>query len=90
MASNGFEIGTGQNGATLPSGLPPAVAQQISLLAHDVFTTAFIDAMKATLIVPIAFLVFTALTTAPIRGMKQPPARQAAEAEREELRAAAG
>ena len=81
VASNGFEIGTGQNGATLPSGLPPAAAQQISLLAHDVFTIAFIDAIKGTLIVPIAFLVFTALTTVLIRGMKQPPARQAAEAE---------
>src|SRR6266853_1109017 len=63
VASNGFEIGTGQNGATLPSGLPPAAAQQISLLAHDVFTIAFIDAIKGTLIVPIAFLFFTALTT---------------------------
>src|SRR6266478_599699 len=46
VASNGFEIGTGQNGATLPSGLPPPAAQQISLLAHDVFTIAFIDAIK--------------------------------------------
>src|SRR5438445_13582876 len=29
VSSNGFQIGTGQNGAKLPSGLPPAVAHQI-------------------------------------------------------------
>src|SRR5712691_11141730 len=72
VASNGFEIGTGQNGATLPSGLPPAAAQQLSLLAHNVFTIAFIDAMKGTVVGPIALLVFTAVTTVLIRGMKQP------------------
>jgi EmrB/QacA subfamily drug resistance transporter len=63
VSSNGFEIGTGQNGAKLPSDLPPAIAQQITALAHDVFVSAYIDAMKGTLTVPIAFLAFTALTT---------------------------
>ena len=90
VASNGFEIGTGQNGATLPSGLPPAVAQQIAALAHDVFVSAFIDAMKATLIVPIALLFLTAVTTVLIKRRKQPPAQQTGEVQREELRAAAG
>jgi len=90
VASNGFEIGTGQNGATLPSGLPPQVAHQIAALAHDVFVTAFIDSMKTTLTVPIAFLAFTALTTVLIRRRKQPPAKQTQEVQREELRAAAG
>jgi hypothetical protein len=90
VGSNGFEIGTGQNGATLPSGLPPAVAHQIASLAHDVFVTAFIDSMKTTLIVPIAFLAFTALTTVLIRRRKQPPAQQVQPVQREELRAAAG
>jgi EmrB/QacA subfamily drug resistance transporter len=89
VASNGFEIGTGQNGATLPSGLPPALAQQIAVLAHDVFVSAFIDAMKATLIVPIAFLFLTAVTTLLIK-RRQPPAQQMGEVQREELRAAAG
>jgi EmrB/QacA subfamily drug resistance transporter len=87
VASNGFEIGTGQNGAKLPPGLPPAVAQQISALAHDVFVSAFIDAMKSTLVVPIAFLGFTALTTLLI---KRRPAAQREETARDEVRAAAG
>src|SRR3984893_10399368 len=76
VSTNGFEIGTGQNGAKLPSGLPPAVAHQISVLAHDVFVSAFIDAMKTTLFVPIAFLAFTALTTLLIRRRKRPAAAQ--------------
>jgi MFS family permease len=89
VSSNGFQIGTGQNGAKLPSGLPPAVAHQISVLAHDVFVTAFIDAMKSTLIVPIAFLAFTALTTVLIK-RRRPPAQQTSEVKPEELRVAAG
>jgi len=89
VSSNGFEIGTGQNGANLPAGVPPAVAHQISVLAHDVFVSAFIDAMKSTLIVPIGFLAFTALTTVLIK-RRQPPAQKASEVQPEELRAAAG
>jgi EmrB/QacA subfamily drug resistance transporter len=87
VASNGFEIGTGQNGAKLPGGIPPAVAHQLSSLAHDVFVSAFIDAMKSSLFLPIAFLAFTALTTLLIR---RRPAAQQAEAPRDEVRAAAG
>src|SRR5713101_7501697 len=76
VASNGFQIGTGQNGAQLPAGLPPAVQQQLAALAHDVFVSGYIDAMKATLVVPIAFLVFTALTTLLIKRRQRPSAAQ--------------
>ena len=89
VASNGFEIGTGQNGATLPSGLPPDVARRITALAHDVFVSGYIDAMKGTLLVPIAVLAFTALTTLLIK-RRRPPVEQRGEIPREELRAAAG
>jgi len=58
------------------------------VLAHDVFVSAFIDAMKSTLAVPIAFLFFTAATTIFIK-RKQPPAQQQP-VQREELRAVAG
>jgi EmrB/QacA subfamily drug resistance transporter len=67
VAANGFEIGTGQNGAKLPTGLPPEVAQQLTALAHDVFVTAYIDALKPTLVVPIAVLALTALSALLIR-----------------------
>jgi EmrB/QacA subfamily drug resistance transporter len=87
VASNGFEIGTGQNGAKLPPGIPPAVAAQISALAHDVFVSGYIDAMKSSLVIPIAFLALTALTTLLIR---RTPRVQQAEVPKEEIRAAAG
>jgi len=91
VSSNGFEIGTGQNGAKLPAGLPPAVQHQIAALAHDVFVSAFIDAMKATLYVPLAVLAFTALTTLLIRRRQRPPASQGEPArEQEKVAAAAG
>jgi MFS family permease len=89
VASNGFEIGTGQNGAALPAGVPPAAAQQIAALAHQVFVSAYIDAMKSTLIVPIAFLAFTAVTTVLIKRRRR-PAEQASPVQEEELTAAAG
>src|ERR1700686_2350980 len=62
VATNGFQIGTGQNGAQLPSGLPPAVRQQLTTLAHDVFVSGYIDALKQTLVVPIAVLALTAFS----------------------------
>jgi hypothetical protein len=89
VASNGFEIGTGQNGAKLPPGLPPAVAQQLTALAHDVFVSGFIDAMKSTLVVPISVLAFTALTTLLIRRRKR-TAEQTDQPASEEIAAAAG
>ena len=91
VASNGFQIGTGQTGAKLPSGLPPAVQHQLAALAHDVFVSAYIDAMKTTLVVPIAFLGFTALTTLLIKRRQRPPATQGQPAQApEKVAAAAG
>ncbi|HEV2216300.1 MAG TPA: DHA2 family efflux MFS transporter permease subunit [Candidatus Dormibacteraeota bacterium] len=63
VSSNGFQIGAGQSGAALPSGLPPAAAAQLSRIAHEVFVSGYIDALKSTLVVPVIFLGFTALTT---------------------------
>ena len=87
VSSKGFEIGTGQSGTALPAGIPPAVAHQVSAIAHDVFVTAFIDAMKTTFIVPVAFLTFTAVTTLLIKRRARP---SAVEQPTEEVRAAAG
>src|SRR6266700_2063375 len=88
VSSNGFQIGTGQTGASLPSGLPPAVAAQLSRIAHDVFVSAYIDALKSTLVVPVLFLAFTALTTLLIK-RRQRPAAQKFEAPAEEFKKAA-
>lgn len=72
VASNGFQIGAGQNGAKLPPGLPPAVAQQLTALAHDVFVTGYIDALKQTLVVPIAVLALTAFSALLIKRYQRP------------------
>jgi EmrB/QacA subfamily drug resistance transporter len=88
VAANGFEIGTGQNGAKLPAGLPPAVAQQITALGHDVFVAAYIDALKPTLVVPLTVLAFTALTALLIKRYQRPVV-QKSEPASEELATAA-
>jgi EmrB/QacA subfamily drug resistance transporter len=88
VASNGFEIGAGENGAKLPANIPPAAAHQLTVLAHEVFVSAFIDAMKSTFIVPVVFLAFTALTTLLIR--RRPRAVAEEQVPREEVKAAAG
>jgi MFS family permease len=90
VSSNGFQIGTGQNGAKLPQSIPPAIAHQLAALAHDVFASAYIDAMKTTLVVPIVFLAFTALTTLLIKRRPRPEIAQGAPAEEEKIAAAAG
>jgi len=82
VASSGFEIGTGQNGAKLPAGIPPDIAAQINALAHVVFVDAYIDAMKATLVIPIAFLFLTAFSALLIKRRARPAV--AAEAKPEE------
>jgi EmrB/QacA subfamily drug resistance transporter len=71
VASSGFQIGTGENGAQLPAGLPPAVAQQLTALAHDVFVTGYIDALKQTLVLPIVVLALTAFTALLIKRRKR-------------------
>ena len=88
VASNGFEIGAGENGAKLPANIPPAAVHQLTVLAHEVFVSAFIDAMKATFVVPVAFLAFTALTTLLIR--RRPRAVAEVQAPRDEIEAVAG
>src|SRR5437762_11075202 len=87
VSSKGFEIGAGETGAKLPGNIPPAAAQQIAAIAHDVFVYAYIDAMKATFVVPVVFLVFTAMTTLLIKRRARTSAVVQPE---EELRAAAG
>ncbi len=88
VSSKGFQIGAGETGAQLPANIPPAAAQQIAAIAHDVFVSGYIDAMKATFVLPIAFLAFTALTTLLIR--RRARAVAPVEASKEEVRAAAG
>lgn len=64
-AQGGLQVGRGQSGAAaaqLPAGLPPQVVQQLAQISHDVFVAAFVEAMKATLYLPVAILALAALS----------------------------
>jgi hypothetical protein len=80
-ARTGFEVGAGQTGSSLQ--LPPGVPQQVVVAlqdaAHFVFTHAFVDAMRPTLILPISLLIIAALATFFVRADK--PAHEAEVAE---------
>jgi SAM-dependent methyltransferase len=60
-AHSGFQVGTGQTGAQLPSGLPPHVAAQIQQLAHDVFVNGYLTALRRTVLVAVAVVFVAAL-----------------------------
>ena len=64
-ASGGLQVGRGQTGTTvsLPPGLPPGAIQQIRELATSVFAHAFVDAMRPTLLLPMAVVALAILST---------------------------
>ena len=75
-ASGGFEIGAGQTGGnfSLPPGTPPDVAARVTALAHGVFANGFVDAMRPTLILPIAVIVAAAIVAMAVRPRRLSPA----------------
>jgi EmrB/QacA subfamily drug resistance transporter len=81
-ARGGLEVGrsTSSSGGAIP-GLPPEVAGQIGRLAHDVFANAFIDAMRPTLLVPVAVLAVGALSCLAIRRRRRTRVEPAAKPE---------
>jgi hypothetical protein len=83
-AGGGLEVGTASSSAAGHlSGLPPAVAAQIAAAAHDVFAYGFIDAMRPTLLVPIAALAIGTVSCLAIRRRRRAepaPARREQEA----------
>ena len=83
-----FQIGTGQNGAALPTGLPPAVAAQLTSLAHQVFVSGYIDALKQTLVLPIAVLAVTAFSALLIKRRARPVEMEQGEPAAEKVAAA--
>src|SRR5947207_6908153 len=76
-----LEVGRGQSGVPLPAGIPAAQAAQVQQLAHDVFAQAFINAMRPSLAVASAVLLFGVLLASAITGRRTASAqRQAATA----------
>jgi hypothetical protein len=88
-ARGGLDIGAGQTGAALhlPPGVPAPVAQQLTEVAHAVFASAFVAAMRPTMLLPVAVLVAASPGCLALRA--HPPVRARAEVESEEPVAAA-
>jgi hypothetical protein len=79
----GFQVGAGQTGSSLqlPPGIPQQVVVSLNEAAHYVFTHAFVDAMRPTLILPISLLVLAALATTLVRALRPVTAAEADAAE---------
>jgi hypothetical protein len=71
-SSGGLEVGTSSSSAAGQlAGLPPQVAEQIGRIAHLVFAHGFIDAMRPTLLVPVAALAIAALSCLAVRSQRR-------------------
>src|SRR6478752_359550 len=53
-ANNGIQVGAGQNGGSTHQipGAPPGLVAEIARIAHEIFTSAYVTAMRQTLIMP--------------------------------------
>jgi EmrB/QacA subfamily drug resistance transporter len=91
-AQNGIQVGAGQNGGSthLGPGVPAQIVAEITRIAHEVFTSAFVTAMKQTMLLPIILLAIGALSCLAIKeGKRAPtPAEPAAAAAEQATRAA--
>jgi EmrB/QacA subfamily drug resistance transporter len=74
-AKNGIQVGAGQSGGStqLGPGLPARVAAEIARIGHEVFTFAYVTAMRQTMVLPIILLGVGALSCLAIRESKRAP-----------------
>jgi EmrB/QacA subfamily drug resistance transporter len=68
-AKSGLQVGSGQSGGTFkpPAGMPASLAADLARLAHEVFGTGFVSAMRVTMILPIAVIGLAVLCCIGIR-----------------------
>src|SRR5262252_3565270 len=81
-AKNGIQVGAGQSGGSthLAHGLPAQVVAEIARIAHDVFTFAFVTAMRQTMLMPIILLAIGALSCLALKEPKRTAPAPATEA----------
>jgi EmrB/QacA subfamily drug resistance transporter len=82
-ANNGIQVGAGQNGGSTHQipGAPPGLVAEIARIAHEVFTFAYVTAMRQTMILPVVLLGIGALSCLALKNGK--PTREAARQEAE-------
>jgi mannose/fructose/N-acetylgalactosamine-specific phosphotransferase system component IID len=73
-AQSGIQVGAGQSGGSthLAQGIPAQLAAEIARIAHEVFTFAFVTAMRQTMIMPIVLLAVGALSCLAIKEGRRP------------------
>jgi EmrB/QacA subfamily drug resistance transporter len=65
LGRTGLSVGRGQSGgAAVPSTVPEPLRSQLQHLIHTIFTGAYIDAMRTTLLIPVVLLLLCALSCA--------------------------
>ena len=74
-AQNGIQVGAGQSGGStrLGPGLSAQIAAELARIGHDVFTFAYVTAMRQTMLLPIILLGVGALSCLAIRQDKPAP-----------------
>jgi EmrB/QacA subfamily drug resistance transporter len=72
-ASKGISVGAGQNGGVkLPAGLPAQLVGEVTRIGHAIFTYGYVDAMRATMLLPVVLLGVGALSCLVIRSARSP------------------
>jgi EmrB/QacA subfamily drug resistance transporter len=85
VAAGGFKVGVGQTGGgQLPAGVPPDVARSLQPLFHNVFASAYVNAVRPTLAVSIVVLGIGALSCLLIERRAKAAARATAADQRAE------
>ncbi|MEJ3749665.1 DHA2 family efflux MFS transporter permease subunit [Actinomycetes bacterium KLBMP 9797] len=68
----GLHVGAGQSGVDLPAGIPDQVRQALIATAERTFHEGFTDALRVTLILPVAVLAAAALSCFLVRRPHRP------------------
>jgi len=71
VGKGGLQIGGRQAAGQLPAGTPPAFAQRLHQIFHDVFVNGYLNAMRPTLAVPVGLLLIGALSCLAIERRKK-------------------
>jgi hypothetical protein len=76
-ASNGIQVGAGQNGSgiKLPAGLPARLMAELLRIGHDVFTFGYVNAMRSTMLLPVILLGVGAVSCLMLKEAKRPTER---------------
>jgi len=79
-AKSGIQVGAGQTGGSFkpPPGTPSQLAAQVARIAQQVFTHGYVDAMRATTVLPVIFLLIGAASCLAIKRYRRPAGPAAA------------